>query len=347
MRFRKIDRALVGVLLSCGLLAACGTGDSADSSASGPSSSGGTIRLGILQGTQTSLLPYIASEHGFFETHGLDVQVSQINSGPALLAAMLGGDLDVFATTQALTTPAVNQGECVKYLTTHATNSVNLIGRSDVAWPNASKGFPESVRDLKGKTVGVVARGSAIETWLRIILAEAGLDPERDVTYVETGGVSTALPAFQQGTVDAQMAFPPLEQLLGQDGFTMIYKMAGVDNSPLGDLVNQGDAASCDWLASHEEDATAYCAAMWDAAEFVRDPANDAVNAGYVADYMNLEEAVALNVWQGLRPTVKSPPNYDQGAWDAQEKFLPPAFEGNYPGFGDSVFDPCKTDPRD
>jgi NitT/TauT family transport system substrate-binding protein len=60
-----------------------------------------------------------------------------------------------------------------------------------------------TVADLRGRQVGVFSLASGGVPYLKAVLREAGLDPERDVTLVPTGAGGPALQALRSGTVGA------------------------------------------------------------------------------------------------------------------------------------------------
>ena len=60
----------------------------------------------------------------------------------------------------------------------------------------------KSIKDFKGKTIGVLSYGSQMVQVFKGMLVEAGLDPEKDVTWVETGSGAQAVTALTTGRVD-------------------------------------------------------------------------------------------------------------------------------------------------
>jgi NitT/TauT family transport system substrate-binding protein len=70
-----------------------------------------------------------------------------------------------------------------------------------------------SLRDLKGKRVGVSVLGSARHIFLASMLVHVGLDPRRDVEWI-TGPVAESMQMFAKGEIDAFMGFPPEPQEL-------------------------------------------------------------------------------------------------------------------------------------
>lgn len=70
-----------------------------------------------------------------------------------------------------------------------------------------------TISDLKGKRVGIQFRGAGGHLYLAVMAAHVGLDPHKDIEWVESpAGNFMAL--FVEGKVDAFLAFPPEPQEL-------------------------------------------------------------------------------------------------------------------------------------
>jgi len=69
------------------------------------------------------------------------------------------------------------------------------------------------IRDLKGKSVAVVELGSAQHVFLSSMVAHVGLDPRKDVNFVEHPAAECKR-LLAEGKVDAYLAFPPDSQEL-------------------------------------------------------------------------------------------------------------------------------------
>jgi NitT/TauT family transport system substrate-binding protein len=75
----------------------------------------------------------------------------------------------------------------------------------------------ESVRtisDLKGKKVGIDVLGSGVHLYLAIMVANVGLDPQKDINWVTPRPTETNMQLFAEGKVDAFLGFPPEPQEL-------------------------------------------------------------------------------------------------------------------------------------
>jgi NitT/TauT family transport system substrate-binding protein len=70
-----------------------------------------------------------------------------------------------------------------------------------------------SLKDLKGKRVAVISKGSSPHVFLSAMLAHVGLDPRKDVDWV-TRPRAESVEMLREGKVDAYMGFPPEPQEL-------------------------------------------------------------------------------------------------------------------------------------
>ncbi len=70
-----------------------------------------------------------------------------------------------------------------------------------------------AIRDLKGKTVGVQALGSSQHVFLASMAAYVGLDPQKDISWVEHPSAES-IRLLAAGKIDAFLAFPPEPQEL-------------------------------------------------------------------------------------------------------------------------------------
>jgi NitT/TauT family transport system substrate-binding protein len=80
----------------------------------------------------------------------------------------------------------------------------------------------QTISDLKGKKVGISVLGSGKHRYLSIMAAHVGLDPHKDIEWVE-GSARDALGLFPmelfvKGKVDAFLGFPPEPQELRARG---------------------------------------------------------------------------------------------------------------------------------
>lgn len=69
-----------------------------------------------------------------------------------------------------------------------------------------------TIRDLKDKRVAVWGIGSVDHVYIASMLAYVGMDPRKDVKWVESGTFDGPMQLFLDGKVDAFLGFPPSPQ---------------------------------------------------------------------------------------------------------------------------------------
>lgn len=150
----------------------------------------GTKVLDTSQTNNTALPIYT----GCWEEQGLDVTIQPTNS-TAAMQAVLAGEADFVLMGPGSAIAARSKGAPIK--------AVYLNMRKNFQFPVVLADSPiQSVADFKGKTMGVVSYGAQMVQIFKGMMAEAGLDPETDVTIVETGVGAQAVAALESGQVD-------------------------------------------------------------------------------------------------------------------------------------------------
>jgi NitT/TauT family transport system substrate-binding protein len=137
-----------------------------------------------------------------------------IPASSAVTAAMLGGDGEI----------ALTGGE--------GMIRANLAGGSDFVFIGAVKnilthsimGKPElkMPEDLKGKKVGVTRLGGNPHYFAIQALRLKGLDPNKDVTFIQTGGAPETLAALKSGVIDAAALTAPTDTQATAMGYNFV-----------------------------------------------------------------------------------------------------------------------------
>jgi NitT/TauT family transport system substrate-binding protein len=87
--------------------------------------------------------------------------------------------------------------------------------------------------DLKGKKIGVSSLGSLTDFLVRSIAKKKGLNPDRDITLITTGGSDTErVMALKAGAVEATAVSHPGYGLARKMGFHMLWDSAKELDSP-------------------------------------------------------------------------------------------------------------------
>jgi ABC-type nitrate/sulfonate/bicarbonate transport system substrate-binding protein len=145
-------------------------------------------------------VPMIAKEAKYFDEEGLAVDLVRVGGSTRIVAALIGGSGQFIHAGEPAMVPAVVQGaDAVLIAAMARVNRHHLITRPEI----------KEVKDLKGKTVGITSFGSTSDFVLRTILEKHGLDPNKDVSIVQTGGQPEGMAAMAGAKIYAQrMSFP-------------------------------------------------------------------------------------------------------------------------------------------
>ncbi|WP_413725922.1 ABC transporter substrate-binding protein [Sodalis sp. RH16] len=127
----------------------------------------------------TAILSRFGMQAGFFVREGINLTVQTVFGGPEMAAAVESGAVHIgeVGTPPGLT--AIGEGKRIRIVGSSLDRGLSffLITRSDI----------KSWADFKGKTVAALSKGSCGYWYLRDILAQHGLDPDRDVVFRHLG----------------------------------------------------------------------------------------------------------------------------------------------------------------
>jgi ABC-type nitrate/sulfonate/bicarbonate transport system substrate-binding protein len=158
------------------------------------------FRVGGGSASATQMSLWLAKEGNYYEKHGLNVEVISIPGSSLALQAMLSGELPIIQ--------AGGAGPIQANLSGTDTVIIATIAKKFSWWifsqPNINR-----MEDLKGKVFGTTRFGTQSDLASRIALRRHGLDPERDVTMVQTGGPAETVSAMMTGKIHAAAISPP------------------------------------------------------------------------------------------------------------------------------------------
>lgn len=206
------------------------------------------IRVGWCARTVSSAAaPFaIATKMGWFEKDGIKVDLVPLPGS---------GDCTKLVATKELmfSLPGVEpvlvirtQGSDIKVF--YTAYQANIYG---IAVPEDSP--IKSIADLKGKKIGLIGMSSAGAIVARALAAEAGMDPQKDVSLVVAGEGAQTAAMLRAGQIDALSQFDTQYALVQNAGIKLRrIPTAGVDNFP-----SNGFIALADTLKTKRKQAVA------------------------------------------------------------------------------------------
>lgn len=232
--------------------------------------------VAVYTGSLVAVPAYVAVEQGIYTKHGLNVTLVDFRAAPDATAALFSGTIDIMSNSPGNMMLVNSRGkDLVNIIDNYPAPVWSIVVRKDAATPNQGAGYPTLIRDLKGKAIGVPAIGSDGHNFARRFLRDAGLDAEKDATFLAVGLGPDAVAAFKAGQLDAVMAIEPVQSVLVMQGGRVLLDLSAQDTVP--------EFAS--WTSSTYHSTRAHAdknpqmmqrfqTAHEEAIAFVRDPAN-------------------------------------------------------------------------
>jgi len=159
-----------------------------------------------------SFLPLgVALQRGFFKDEGLDVEVIRMNT-PNTVAAMVTGEVGYTMLFGSVIRAAL-RGMPLRAAASLLDSPIYaLIARPEF----------KSLKDLKGRTVGIGNFGGTDEVTARLIFRAQGFDADREIKLLAVGTDRARLAALKEGLVDGAILSPPADTLGRQMGFNIL-----------------------------------------------------------------------------------------------------------------------------
>src|SRR5215467_1199788 len=148
---------------------------------------------------------WMAKEIGAFEKYDVQGDIIFISSGPVVVQALIGGDLQGGSGASNAVINAILNGAPIVGVAATANKPYHRL----YVQPEINR-----LEDLKGKTLGVTRFGSITDNLTRILLRKNGL--EGAVNVRQLGGTMEVSAAFQNrqiaGAVTSELRVTPLSQ---------------------------------------------------------------------------------------------------------------------------------------
>ena len=159
-----------------------------------------TVRL--IQNAGICVAPqYVADE--LLRSEGFS-EIQYVMRTPAAMAEAIGrGEVDFSLHFAALLIPAIDAGEAITLLAGVHVGCFELFANEQI----------RSIRDLKGKKVGIQGAGVHQHVFIAAMAAHVGLDPGKDMDWV-LSPTPPPMELFVEGKIDAFLGFPPEPQEL-------------------------------------------------------------------------------------------------------------------------------------
>lgn len=207
-----------------------------------------TIRVGWCARTISSAAaPFaIATKMGWFEKDGIKVELVPLPGSGDCTKLVATGELP-FSLPSAEPVAVIRpQGTDIKFFYTAYQN--NIYGFA------VPEGSPlKTVADLKGKKIGVISMASAGAIVARALIADAGMDPQKDISIVVAGEGGQTAALLSTNQIDALSQFDTQYALVQNAGV----KLRLFDHPDIAKFPSNGFIALGETLKSKRKQAVA------------------------------------------------------------------------------------------
>ena len=169
------------------------------------------VRIAVSNPNMPNLTVAVAQQKGFFKDENIEAEVIRMNPNVAI-TALATGDIDYCQLFGAVVGAAI------------AGLPVRIVAGFLDNWPMTLIAQPEykSLKDLKGKTLGVSSYGATPDVGARMMVKQAGLDPEKDIKVLALGSDAARLTALKQRVVDVIVISPPADAQMEKQGYRIL-----------------------------------------------------------------------------------------------------------------------------
>ncbi|NGP07800.1 ABC transporter substrate-binding protein [Rhodococcus sp. 14C212] len=315
------------------LLAGCAGSGGSNSAASGAAASGTcqgeSVKVAKPSPSFVYLPFYVAEGGGFFEEEGLVPETVEVHTGAGIVAAAVSGSVDVALVTAGEVFVAAEEGAPVQAFAQVSNMATNVVIKQRVLDElGLTTDSPDDAKlaALKGLRIGVTGSGSGTDQVIRYLATAGGLDPDKDMEIIATGGSGNSVSGFSGDRFDAIAISSPQSNIAIQQGSgAYLFNIANGDYEPLANNLYITGMASTRTIAQKTNVLECFTTALAHAQQVIENDPEKAAELAqpYMGDidpamYAEAFEA-NINAWP-TTPAVD--PDAAKAALNFQNQFL-------------------------
>jgi ABC-type nitrate/sulfonate/bicarbonate transport system substrate-binding protein len=243
------------------------------------------LRVSYSSSGITSIDLFIARDLKYFQQQNLDAQLVRMSANLAITAG-ISGEIDVLGSIGSAIR-AIQRGAPLRVI------SVTL--RRPLFFLVARPEYP-SVKDLKGKTMGIVTFGGSQHTTAKRLLALGGLNADKELTAIQIGEEAQLLQALVSNSIQVAAISAPWAQI-GRDKFNMKILDSSTDKFA---SIQNGAAVNIKTLQERPEYLKRFLRAREKANQFFLEREKEA--SELLAGIWNTDHKTALESYRSSKP---------------------------------------------
>ena len=169
------------------------------------------VRISVSSLDVAFLTAGVALKRGFFKEEGFEAELIRMGASVSV-PALANGDIDYTFIFGSVVRAAI-RGLPLKVVASFLDSSTHtLIARPEL----------KSVKDLKGKTLGVSSFGATADVAARMMIKHYEVDPEKEMKIIALGSDRARFAALKEGLVDVVVISPPADSEGKKLGFNVL-----------------------------------------------------------------------------------------------------------------------------
>ncbi|MGE5219235.1 MAG: ABC transporter substrate-binding protein [Chloroflexota bacterium] len=160
------------------------------------------IRISYSSSGITSIDLFIARDKKYFQEQKLNAELVRMSANLAITAG-ISGEIDVLGSIGSAIR-SIQRGAPLRVISVTLRRPLFFL----VARPEFN-----SIKDLKGKTMGIVTFGGSQHTTAKRMLALGGLNADKELTAIQVGEESVLLQALTNNSIQVAAISPPYAQI--------------------------------------------------------------------------------------------------------------------------------------
>ena len=175
------------------------------------------LRLAWAGFSPTNSPIWVIEDRKLLQKMGVQPEIISINASPTVLQALLANEIEAASiSVTTLTSSRLAGADTVMIVGVVPTFVDHIVSLSSVS----------AVEQLRGKTGGVNRLGSTSDLGLRLALKKLGIDPEKDVKIIPTGGTAERFAALSKGITQFTIIPEPFLTQAERLGFRNLYNIS-------------------------------------------------------------------------------------------------------------------------
>ena len=175
------------------------------------------LRLAWAGFSPTNSPIWVMEDRKLLQKQGVTPEIIAINASPTVLQALLANEIEAASiSVTTLTSSRLAGADTVMIFGVVPTFVDHIVSLSSVT----------AVEQLKGKTAGVNRLGSTSDLGLRLALKKLGIDPDKDVKIIPTGGTAERFSAMSKGITQFTIIPEPFLTQAERLGFRNLYNIS-------------------------------------------------------------------------------------------------------------------------